>query len=75
MFNRETLDQWIEEIKEAVVSPEPSPLLIPAAKGVEWVALSEGWEIPDWVYALANGNANRFSDVIKATRSFLKGEK
>lgn len=74
MFEREKFNTWIEQLKAAVQSEDPSPLLIPAAKGLEWIALSEGWEIPDWVYALANGNPNKMTEVIKAVRSFIKAE-
>lgn len=75
MFDHNVFNTWVEQLQAAVNTDNPTPLLIPAAKGLEWIALSEGWELPDWVYALANGNPNKFNEVIKATRSFIKAER
>lgn len=76
MFNRNAFDEWIMQLRAAVQSDAPTPLLIPAAIGLQWIADSEGWGLPDWVQALANGNPNRilFDDLLKITRLFIKGE-
>ncbi len=74
MTEESVLENWIDRLREAVLAEVTSPLAIPAAKGIEWIALDEGWTIPDWVYALANGNPNREPEVIKAIRSFIRAE-
>ncbi len=53
-------------LRSAVWAKNPDPEIIFAARYVMSIALRE--DLPDWVEALANGNAATFEDLVEVVR-------
>ena len=56
-------------LRKHIMGDNPHPVAILAAN---WVAITNYNDVPDWVFALANGNPDMWGDVVEEVRHLIR---
>ena len=73
MTEIDELSRWKNVIKERILNHKADVTIVAAAKWLieEYLYDDRDDEIPDWMFALANGNPDMWGDVIGTVRHLI----